>query len=54
MSGNTDYIHVLSYREETERVGELQTMTDTSALPSGALASGAEGIKEAIQGFSDA
>ncbi|KAJ9106871.1 hypothetical protein QFC19_003000 [Naganishia cerealis] len=41
-------------REETERVGELQTSSDNSALPDDALASGSEGVKEAIHGFSDA
>lgn len=40
-------------REETERVGELQSNKDTAA-PTGALASGAEGVKESIQGFADA
>jgi hypothetical protein len=29
-------------------------LNGTNALPAGALASGAEGIKEAIQGFDDA
>ncbi|KAJ9127049.1 hypothetical protein QFC24_001281 [Naganishia onofrii] len=41
-------------REETERVGELQTSSDNSALPDDVLASGSEGVKEAIHGFSDA
>lgn len=43
-----------SRREETERAGELQSTKDTSELPSGALASGAEGVKESIQGFGEA
>lgn len=41
-------------REETERVGELQTGKEEAALSDTALASGAEGVKEAIHGFSDA
>ncbi|KAI5452192.1 3',5'-cyclic-nucleotide phosphodiesterase (PDEase) (3':5'-CNP) [Naganishia albida] len=41
-------------REETERVGELQTSSDNSALPDDVLASGSEGVKESIHGFSDA
>jgi hypothetical protein len=42
------------HREETERVGELQTGKEEAALSDTALASGAEGVKEAIHGFSDA
>jgi hypothetical protein len=42
------------YREESERVSELKSLHGTSDLPAGALASGAEGIKAAIEGFSDA
>ena len=41
-------------REESERVSELKSINGTGALPAGMLASGAEGIKEAIQGFDDA
>lgn len=41
-------------REETERVGELQTSSDNTALPDDVLASGSEGVKETIHGFSDA
>jgi hypothetical protein len=41
-------------REETERVGELQTGNEDAALSGDALASGAEGVKEAIHGFSEA
>ncbi|RXK40906.1 serine/threonine-protein phosphatase 2B catalytic subunit A1 [Tremella mesenterica] len=41
-------------REESERVSELKSISLTGALPAGMLASGAEGIKEAIQGFDDA
>jgi serine/threonine-protein phosphatase 2B catalytic subunit len=41
-------------REESERVTELKSISGSAALPSGALASGSEGIKEAIQGFDDA
>jgi serine/threonine-protein phosphatase 2B catalytic subunit len=42
------------YREESERVSELKSISGSNALPAGLLASGAEGIKEAIQGFEDA
>jgi serine/threonine-protein phosphatase 2B catalytic subunit len=35
-------------------VTELKSISGSAALPSGALASGSEGIKEAIQGFDDA
>ncbi|CAD6568662.1 MAG: 3',5'-cyclic-nucleotide phosphodiesterase (PDEase) (3':5'-CNP) [Tremellales sp. Tagirdzhanova-0007] len=41
-------------REESERVSELKSISGTGTLPAGMLASGAEGIKEAIQGFDDA
>jgi serine/threonine-protein phosphatase 2B catalytic subunit len=41
-------------REESERVSELKSISGQNALPAGMLASGAEGIKEAIQGFDDA
>ncbi|KAL7419327.1 3',5'-cyclic-nucleotide phosphodiesterase (PDEase) (3':5'-CNP) [Cryptotrichosporon argae] len=41
-------------REESERVSELKSISGTGALPAGMLANGAEGIKEAIQGFDDA
>ncbi|WWD07482.1 serine/threonine-protein phosphatase 2B catalytic subunit A1 [Kwoniella europaea PYCC6329] len=41
-------------REESERVSELKSISGSNALPAGMLASGAEGIKEAIQGFEDA
>lgn len=41
-------------REESERVSELKSLSGTSQLPAGTLASGAEGIKDAIQGFDDA
>lgn len=41
-------------REESERVSELKSLTGSNQLPSGMLANGAEGIKEAIQGFDDA
>jgi serine/threonine-protein phosphatase 2B catalytic subunit len=44
----------LHCREETERVGELQTSNDNTALPDDVLASGSEGVKETIHGFSDA
>ena len=41
-------------REESERVSELKSISGSEALPAGMLASGAEGIKDAIQGFDDA
>ncbi|KAK1921719.1 Serine/threonine-protein phosphatase 2B catalytic subunit A1 [Papiliotrema laurentii] len=41
-------------REESERVSELKSISGSASLPAGLLASGAEGIKEAIQGFDDA
>jgi serine/threonine-protein phosphatase 2B catalytic subunit len=41
-------------REESERVSELKSLTGSNQLPAGLLANGAEGIKEAIQGFDDA
>ena len=41
-------------REESEAVSELKNVSSTDRLPSGALANGAEGIKEAISGFGDA
>lgn len=44
----------LTSREESERVSELKSISGSTSLPAGMLASGAEGIKEAIQGFDDA
>ncbi|KZV99240.1 Metallo-dependent phosphatase [Exidia glandulosa HHB12029] len=41
-------------REESERVSELKTVSGSSRLPPGALALGAEGIKDAINTFEDA
>jgi len=41
-------------REESERVSELKSAGGTGKLPYGVLALGAEGIKDAIQGFDDA
>ncbi|EJD43399.1 Metallo-dependent phosphatase [Auricularia subglabra TFB-10046 SS5] len=41
-------------REESERVSELKTVSGSSRLPPGALALGAEGIKDAITSFEDA
>jgi serine/threonine-protein phosphatase 2B catalytic subunit len=41
-------------REESEKVSELKNVTGSNKLPYGTLASGAEGIKEAIAGFEDA
>ncbi|KAK7439818.1 3',5'-cyclic-nucleotide phosphodiesterase (PDEase) (3':5'-CNP), variant 2 [Stygiomarasmius scandens] len=41
-------------REESEKVSELKSVSGSSKLPYGTLASGSEGIKEAIKGFEDA
>jgi len=41
-------------REESERVSELKTISGSGKLPYGALALGAEGIKDAITSFDDA
>ncbi|KAF5389735.1 hypothetical protein D9757_006049 [Collybiopsis confluens] len=41
-------------REESEKVSELKNISGSSKLPYGALASGSEGIKNAIKGFEDA
>ncbi|KAH9943522.1 serine/threonine protein phosphatase 2B [Amylocystis lapponica] len=41
-------------REESEKVSELKSITGSAKLPYGALALGAEGIKDAISGFDDA
>ncbi|TFK70822.1 Metallo-dependent phosphatase [Pluteus cervinus] len=41
-------------REESEKVSELKSVTGSNKLPYGTLASGQEGIKEAINGFDDA
>lgn len=41
-------------REESERVSELKTVSGSTRLPYGALALGAEGIKDAITSFDDA
>ncbi|VDB87903.1 unnamed protein product [Peniophora sp. CBMAI 1063] len=41
-------------REESERVSELKNVSGSAKLPYGTLASGAEGIKDAISGFGDA
>ncbi|KAJ3748029.1 Metallo-dependent phosphatase-like protein [Lentinula detonsa] len=41
-------------REDAEKVSELKNISGSSKLPYGALASGAEGIKNAIKGFEDA
>jgi hypothetical protein len=53
MEANCSHLCYFS-REETERVGELQTGNEDAALSGDALASGAEGVKEAIHGFSEA
>ncbi|KAJ7033094.1 serine/threonine-protein phosphatase 2B catalytic subunit A1 [Mycena alexandri] len=41
-------------REESERVSELKSVSGSNKLPYGTLASGSEGIKDAINGFEDA
>lgn len=41
-------------REESEKVSELKSASASGKLPYGTLASGMEGLKEAIQGFDDA
>ncbi|GAA5990676.1 hypothetical protein JCM5350_001843 [Sporobolomyces pararoseus] len=41
-------------REESEAVSELKNVAGTSTVPSGALANGADGIKESITNFGDA
>ncbi|KAH6905359.1 serine/threonine-protein phosphatase 2B catalytic subunit A1 [Coprinopsis sp. MPI-PUGE-AT-0042] len=41
-------------REESEKVSELKAVSGSSKLPYGTLASGTEGIKDAINGFEDA
>ena len=41
-------------REESERVSELKSISGSETLPAGMLASGAEGIKDSLQGFDDA
>ncbi|TEB29976.1 serine/threonine-protein phosphatase 2B catalytic subunit A1 [Coprinellus micaceus] len=41
-------------REESEKVSELKSVSGSAKLPYGTLASGAEGIKDAINGFEDA
>ncbi|KAJ7289409.1 serine/threonine-protein phosphatase 2B catalytic subunit A1 [Mycena rebaudengoi] len=41
-------------REESEKVSELKSVSGSTRLPYGTLASGSEGIKNAITGFDDA
>jgi len=41
-------------REESEKVSELKSVLGSSKLPYGTLASGTEGIRDAIKGFDDA
>ncbi|PBK83421.1 serine/threonine protein phosphatase 2B [Armillaria gallica] len=41
-------------REESEKVSELKSVSGSNTLPYGTLASGSEGIKEAISSFDDA
>jgi serine/threonine-protein phosphatase 2B catalytic subunit len=48
-------IHNLwAFREESEKVSELKSVSGSSRLPYGTLALGSEGIKDAINGFEDA
>lgn len=44
----------LMHREESEKVSELKSVSGSNKLPYGTLASGSEGIKDAINGFEDA
>lgn len=46
--------NALVCREESERISELKSISGTSRLPAGSLASGVEGIKLAITNFDDA
>ena len=46
--------HMTTYREESENVSELKSISSTGRLPYGTLALGAEGIKKAISSFEDA
>lgn len=49
------FIHpVVIIREESEKVSELKSVSGSNKLPYGTLASGSEGIKDAINGFDDA
>ncbi|KAJ6532762.1 serine/threonine-protein phosphatase 2B catalytic subunit A1 [Mycena vulgaris] len=41
-------------REESEKVSELKSVSGSNKLPYGTLASGSEGIRDAINGFDDA
>ncbi|KAF5340295.1 hypothetical protein D9611_007868 [Ephemerocybe angulata] len=41
-------------REESEKVSELKSVSGSAKLPYGTLASGSEGIRDAINGFEDA
>lgn len=48
----TDYMPC--NREESEKVSELKSVSGSNKLPYGTLASGTEGIRDAINGFEDA
>jgi len=53
------FLHILTHvfsvsREESEKVSELKSVLGSSKLPYGTLASGTEGIRDAINGFDDA
>jgi hypothetical protein len=49
-----DFNIYLGYREESEKVSELKSVSGSNKLPYGTLALGSEGIKDAITGFEDA
>lgn len=49
-----DADHMSCCSEESEKVSELKSVSGSGKLPYGTLASGADGIKEAISGFEDA
>ena len=42
------------FSEESEKVSELKSVSGSAKLPYGTLASGSEGIRNAITGFEDA
>lgn len=44
----------LIIREESEKVSELKSLSGGTSGPAANLASGADGIKDEIQGFNDA
>ena len=56
MHKRSSSIHITDVcdREESEKVSELKSVSGSTKLPYGTLASGSEGIKDAINGFEDA